>query len=427
MAKTKTKGPVSIRQLTGGKKGEPIIPKITAPKGSYVLVDINEVHDNPGQVIYVDTSRELGETPQEALLKHYATMAESIGQSGLEQIPVVFKFKDGVLCFKSGMTRREVLRRMGATHIPVTIIDRTDITYDEYVNSDEYWFDKYSDTASSNIMDTERKKEINQYKQMLVIEDDHKNKFGKPLSIDNFNKALTMTGLTQDLYDKFQAVKDEWPEMYDKLLALKKTIIPAYKELVQKRKQQAKTKKANPAGFGLVDKQIMKKILNAVAGLMFELNEVKLMTNGQNHDFLNLIQTNIRSGLLHEAIVHSFKHIMNDANPDQSWESYDNMTYDLLSTGIGLEIDVKTRILGSKDWTCKANNIKSGFYLFVEANDDMTQWFVAYGYTKAEDWDKKNTMGMYNTKTLIKNIGKNMNILIGSIDSKGKLYTHPIQ
>jgi hypothetical protein len=229
------------------------------------------------------------------------------------------------------------------------------------------------------------------------------------------------------LYDKFQAVQTEWPEMYDKLLILKKTVIPAYKELLQKRKQQAKTKKANPAGFGLVDKQIMKKILNAVAGLMFELNEVKLMTNGLNHDFLNLIQTNIRGGLLHEAIVHSFKHIMNDANPDHSWEAYDNMTYDLLSTGIGLEIDVKTRILGSKDWTCKANNIKSGFYLFVEANDDMTQWFVAYGYTKAEDWDKKNTMGMYNTKTLAKNIGKNMTILIGNIDSKGKLYTHPIQ
>jgi hypothetical protein len=153
---------------------------------------------------------------------------------------------------------------------------------------------------------------------------------------------------------------------------------------------------------------------------MEQLADVKIRVAGKEYSFMNEIQTNIRSGLLHEIIVHTTKQVLNADGNKGTWETDRSGKFDLDSKDLGLVVDVKTRIEGSPSWTTAANNIKRGYYLFVETNSDCSRWFASYCYVEAEQWKKQQTVGIFTNEALFNN--KTKVVLFGEIKSDKKVY-----
>jgi hypothetical protein len=416
---------LEIKALTG-KKGQPIIPKIHTKYDE--LVEINSIIDNPEQeTVYKNTSREnydrkAGETMEDAEDRFLVGLANNIAERGLEQIPVVMEFTDGKRVFKSGHTRRRAFRKLNATHIPITIIPQ-EISFDEYMLPSNL-IRRTNDVLGSNVFDKERQHVPNLCKQIFQIMEKFKtlHKYDMP---DSDVKELCKTnGLETKYYNMAMELKKNWPEMWDVVCNMDKTLVPAYNEWKQKQKQAATNRPSSPAGDTLFNNSdSIREITSIVASLMVKLNDVKLRFRGTDLEFLDTIQANIKSGLLHEAVVKASKNVLS-AETGYKWDAPVDMKYDLDCKTLDLVIDVKTRVEGSKSWVCAANNIKGGYYLFCETNDDLSRWFVAYGHTKGEEWSKKQTVGVYTNEVLAKN--KNMNILIGQLKKDGKVYLDPI-
>lgn len=378
------------------------------------LLPIDEPLDNPEQItIYRNTSRENeGDIVDD--------FAESILTTGLEQIPIVYLFLCGKYVFKSGMTRREAFRRLGAKHIPVNIIVM-DITYDEYC-SDKYYLDRLKDVMGSNLTDKERTGHlINQFKQVDQARDKFKEMKDRDMHEQEIKDLCKLTGIQFVWYNKIRALKYDWNEKYEEVCRLKKSPRGAYTELIARNKAIGKGMPSSKAGDNLFsDRSVAERIFSITSSTLEQLNAVEIRVGGKNHKFINEIQTNIKSGLLHEIIVHTSKHVLNNNNQKVKWETDKSGKYDLDCKDLGLVIDVKTRIEGSPSWTTAANNIKRGYYLFVETNSDCSRWFAAYCYVSAEEWKKQQTVGIFTNESLYNN--KTKVLLVGELKNDKKVY-----
>lgn len=380
-----------------------------------VLLPIDSIYDNPEQhTIYSNTSRELSSVD---IVDEFA---ESIKETGLEQIPIVYKFNDGVYVFKSGMTRRKAFRKLGAELIPVNLIEK-DISFDEY-SSDDNYINRIKDVMGSNLTDKERSGHlINQFKQVDQAREKFKSLKERDMTEKEIKDLCKLNGIEYKWYNNIRTLKLDWSEKYDEVCNLKKSPRGAFQELEARNKAIAKGMPASTAGSGLfTDPMLARSILSLTSNTMEQLSSVTLRVGGKEYPFMNEIQSNIRSGLLHEIIVHTTKYILNNAGNKGSWETDKSGKYDLDSKDLGLVVDIKTRIEGSPSWTTAANNIKRGYYLFVETNSDCSRWFASYCYVNAEEWKKQQTVGIFTNEALYNN--KNKIILFGEIKSDKKVY-----
>ena len=384
-----------------------------------ILLPIDSVLDNPEQsTIYSNTSRENeGDIVDD--------FADSIHSTGLEQIPVVYRFKCGETVFKSGMTRRKAFARLGAKYIPANIIDM-DITYQQYC-ADSNYLNRIKDVMGSNLTDKERTGHmINQFKQVDQARDKFKVTQGRDMTDKEINDLCKLNGIKSNWYNNLRAIKYDWPEKYEEVTKLKKTPRGAYIDFNARNKAIGKGMPASKVGDNLFsDSSLAQRILSHTSGMMEQLNSVKLNVGGKSYSFINEIQSNIRSGLLHEIIVHTTKHILNDKNSRIKWVTDKSGKFDLESPDLGLVVDVKTRIEGSPSWTTAANNIKRGYYLFVETNADCSRWFACYCYVSAEEWKKQQTVGIFNNEALWNNTNKT--IFVGELKKDKKVYLDPIK
>jgi hypothetical protein len=380
-----------------------------------VLLPIDSIHDNPEQhTIYSNTSRELSSVD---IVDEFA---ESIKEAGLEQIPIAYKFKDGVYVFKSGMTRRKAFRKLGAQFIPVNLIEM-DMTFDEYCSDDNY-ITRIKDVMGSNLTDKERSGHlINQFKQVDQAREKFKSLKDRDMTEKEIKELCKLNGIEYKWYNNIRTLKIEWSEKYDEVSNLKKSPRGAFQELEARNKAIAKGMPASKVGDGLfTDATLARSILSLTSNTMEQLASVKLRVGGKEYPFMNEIQSNIRSGLLHEIIVHTTKYILNNAGNKGIWETDKSGKFDLDSKDLGIVVDIKTRIEGSPSWTTAANNIKRGYYLFVETNSDCSRWFASYCYVNAEEWKKQQTVGIFTNEALYNN--KTKVVLFGEIKSDKKVY-----
>ena len=404
---TTTTTPV-VTPLTG-KKGQKIVPTIH-PKYDD-LVPVDSVLDNPEQsTVYSDISRE-------NTTNIIDEFAKSIKETGLEQIPIVTEFACGTRVFKSGMTRRKAFKRLGATHIPINIVP-SKLTFNEYLNP-KHFVHRVKDVLGSNLFDKERQHVINLFKQVDAARIKFKEENGYEMPDDIREELCKLNGLEEKFWNMAKDLQTRWPEKYNDVCAMKKNLVPAHKELIQRDKQAQTNMPANKAGDNLLNNSsIIREVLSIASNLMGQMAQLKLRVRKNEIEFLDTIQTNIKSGLLHEAIVKAMKHVL-EAETGDEWDAPTDNKYDLECEKVSLVVDVKTRIEGGKSWICAANNIKAGYYLFCETNDDLSRWFVGYGYTKGEEWSKKQTVGVYTNEML--ESSKTVKVLIGQL-KKGKVY-----
>jgi hypothetical protein len=380
-----------------------------------VLLEIDSILDNPEQhTLYSNTSRELSS------VNIVDEFAESIKETGLEQIPIVYKFIDGVFVFKSGMTRRLAFRKLGAKYIPVNLIEMS-ITFDDYM-ADDYYLNRIRDVMGSNLTDKERSGHlINQFKQVDQAREKFKSIKGRDMTEKEIRDLCKLNGIEYKWYNNIRTLKLEWPEKYSEVCLLKKSPRGAFNELEARNKAISKGMPASKTGEALfTDSILARSILSITSSTMEQLADVKIRVAGKEYSFMNEIQTNIRSGLLHEIIVHTTKQVLNADGNKGTWETDRSGKFDLDSKDLGLVVDVKTRIEGSPSWTTAANNIKRGYYLFVETNSDCSRWFASYCYVEAEQWKKQQTVGIFTNEALFNN--KTKVVLFGEIKSDKKVY-----
>jgi len=401
-----------------GKKSQKVSSKfglITIHPKYDVLLPIDSILDNPEQyTLYHNTSREIKNVD---IVDEFA---ESIKQTGLEQIPIVYKFKDGVFVFKSGMTRRLAFRKLEAKFIPVNVIE-SNLTFDEYCSDDNY-LNRIKDVMGSNLTDKERSGHlVNQFKQVDQAREKFKSLKERDMTEKEIRELCKLNGIEYKWYNNIRTLKLEWPEKYEEVSNLKKSPRGAFNELEARNKAIGKGMPASKVGDGLfTDSTLARSILSLTSNTMEQLTSIKLRIGSNSYSFMNEIQSNIRSGLLHEIIVHTTKHILNNAGNRGNWETDKSGKFDLQSKDLGLVVDIKTRIEGSPSWTTAANNIKRGYYLFVETNSDCSRWFASYCYVTAEEWKKQQTVGVFTNEALYNN--KNKTILFGEIKSDKKVY-----
>jgi hypothetical protein len=380
-----------------------------------VLLEIDSILDNPEQyTLYSNTSRELSSVD---IVDEFA---ESIKETGLEQIPIAYKFIDGVFVFKSGMTRRKAFRKLGAQFIPVNLIEMN-ITFDDYM-ADDYYLNRIRDVMGSNLTDKERSGHlINQFKQVDQAREKFKSIKGRDMTEKEIKELCKLNGIEYKWYNNIRTLKIDWPEKYSEVCLLKKSPRGAFNELEARNKAISKGMPASKAGEALfTDSILARSILSITSSTMEQLASVKIRVAGKEYSFMNEIQTNIRSGLLHEIIVHTTKQVLNADGNKGTWETDKSGKFDLDSKDLGLVVDVKTRIEGSPSWTTAANNIKRGYYLFVETNSDCSRWFASYCYVEAEQWKKQQTVGIFTNEALFNN--KTKIVLFGEIKSDKKVY-----
>jgi hypothetical protein len=399
--------PEVLLQPLSGKKGQPIVPKINSKYDE--LVPVNMVLDNPEQdTIYSNTSREnfdrkAGETMEDAEKRFLIDFASNIIENGLEQIPVVMKFICNTLVFKSGHTRARAFRLMGATHIPVTISEQ-EISYKEYCLPENYQR-RLNDVLGSNMFDKERQHVPNLANQIFQAMDKYEEMNSIPMPQHMIEALCKKNGLKKQFYTMARTLLVEAPQIWKQIRDMNLSLTGGYNEYkaltaAQKNNNNMPQSSAGDSVFS--NKDNIFQALSAASNLMKQLTNVEFEVGGKKHKFLSEIQTNIRSGVLHEAIVKSLKHVLTQ-NTKRTWDAPIDLKYDLKCDSVNVVIDVKTRVKGSKNWTCSASNRKSGYYLFVETSESLNRWFVGYAYVKAEDWDKKQQVGLYSTTKLINN------------------------
>jgi hypothetical protein len=413
---TKTTKPKASAMLgNNSQKVDSAYGLITIHPKYDVLLPIDSILDNPEQhTLYSNTSREL---TSRNIVDEFA---ESIRETGLEQIPIVYKFRCGMHVFKSGMTRRQAFRKLGAEFIPANLIEMN-MTFDEYCSNDNY-MKRVKDVMGSNLTDKERSGHmVNQFKQVDQAREKFKSVKGRDMTENELKELCKLNGIEYKWYNNIRTLKMEWPEKYDEVSNLKKSPRGAFSELEARNKAIGKGMPASKVGDGLfTDVILARSILSLTSNTMEQLTAVTLPVGGKKYTFMNEIQSNIRSGLLHEIITHITKHILNSVGDKGTWETDKSGKFDLDSKDLGLVVDIKTRIEGAPSWTTAANNIKRGYYLFVETNSDCSRWFASYCYVNAEEWKKQQTVGVFTNEALYNN--KNKKILFGEIKSDKKVY-----
>lgn len=418
MAKTINVPEVLIQPLTG-KKNEPLMPKINSTYQEAKA--LNMILQNPEQeTIYANTSREnfnrkAGETMKDAESRYLESFAVNIQQNGLEQIPIVMEFTCGTLVYKSGHTRGKAFILMGATHIPVNIV-KQEISYKEYCLPKNY-SRRINDVLSSNMFDKERQHVPNLAKQVFQAMEKYNdlNKVDMPEQM--INELCKKNGLEKRFYTMARHLQQNWEDKWKEVCDMRMSLTGAYKEwqALDAAKKNANNMPQSSAGDSVFNNNdTILQVLSVTTDLMKQLDLVKLNIGKESFNFLTDIQTNIRSGVLHEAIVKSLKYVLTK-NTKRGWEAPIDLKYDLICDTVNVVIDVKTRVKGSKSWTCSASNRKSGYYLFVETSETFNRWFVGYAYLKAEDWDKKQQVGIYTTAKLLQN--PTLQILHGDVDN----------
>ena len=428
--------PIEFQQLIPKKGEKKILPKIEFDETQYTLVGIDDAIDNPAQrTLYGQTKRENGPTTEDARLMHISDLVDSIIEQGLKQLPIILKFPDNRLMFEAGMTRREALRRMGATHVPATI-KTMDISLEEYIsNTDpDMWAQRYKDVMGSNLMDTERMHVSNKFLQILALKKEYKENFDEEMPEKLFKQLLKQNGLKIKHWNMgAKLLKYSEDDLYKRWINLGFSLTGAYNELNDRLNATTKNKvmTSSSAGNNLLNEDTIVEILNAAAATMNEIRQTKMRVRGHDYPFFGTIQKNTESALLHEAIVKSFKYIMEDNSKDADgnittfWEALISLRDDLYCAKNSMVVDVKTRIEGSKEWATNVKNIKTGYYLLVECDSDFERWFVGYGFISADDWKSNKGTATYHNNKLLEN-KSNMKILVGDIkkDSKGNCKIH---
>ena len=411
--------PEVLLQPLSGKKGQPIVPKINS--GYDELIPLNMVLDNPEQeTIYANTSREnfdrkAGETMADAEKRYLESFAVNIQENGLEQIPIVMKFKCGSLVYKSGHTRAKAFRIMGATHIPASLSEQ-DISYKEYCSPKNY-LRRINDVLGSNMFDKERQHVPNLAKQVFQAMEKYSEINQVDMPEHMINDLCKKNGLEKRFYTMARQLKQNWEDKWNEVCDMRMSLTGAYKEwqaLVTAKNNTHNMPQSSAGDSVFNNNDTILQVLSVTTDLMKQLDLVKLSIGKALYNFLPEIQTNIRSGVLHEAIVKSLQHVLTQ-NTKRNWLAPIDLKYDIICETANVVIDVKTRVKGSKNWTCSASNRKSGYYLFVETSETFNRWFVGYAYLEAGDWDKKQQVGVYTTSKLLQN--KTLQVLHGDIDN----------
>ena len=237
-------------------------------------------------------------------------------------------------------------------------------------------------------------------------------------------KYCVKAGANFKSYKEFQILKIKRPDLYKRVTldGDKLSLTRAVKMMKEdENPKNIKVFPSSPAFENFLEKEWILRAIDPTQKTMIDQSEYNIKIGEDIINPFQDVERTVISHNIHEVFGKFLAAVINNNSKYKARHLEKQQPMDLTLEGIDFNIDHKVSFHG-KDW--KSNYKIEGDVIFISYNADFKRWFIAYGHTKAEDWEpNKNKFGGFNypLKTLYQK-RDNFKFFIGdiSIDEKGK-------